>query len=90
LPGPVEDEIDRRSTTAADKDDGLIDDVCLVRPRFFEAMAVDARGRRPRRARLQREAVSERQPDEVLTSLADGVSLRSADFPPLRSVAPAE
>ena len=65
LPGPIEDEIDRRPTTAADKDDGLIDDVCVVRPRFFEAMAVDARGRRPRRARLQHEAVSERQPDEV-------------------------
>src|SRR5439155_7169334 len=65
LPGPIEDEIDRRSTTAADKDDGLIDDVCVVRPTFFEAMAVDTRGRRPRRARLQREAVSERQPDEV-------------------------
>ena len=65
LPGSVEDEIDRRPTSAADDDERLVEDVCVLRPGLFEAMAVDARGRRPRRARLQHEAVLEGQSDEV-------------------------
>jgi hypothetical protein len=47
LPGPIEEEIDRRPTSAADEDECLVDDVWVVRPRFFEAVAVDARGGRP-------------------------------------------
>jgi hypothetical protein len=65
LPGPVEDEIDRRPTSAADDDKRLVDDFCVFRPSSFEAVAVDARGRRPRRPRLQHEAVLEGQPNEV-------------------------
>jgi hypothetical protein len=65
LPGPVENEIDRRPTSAADDDKRLVDDFCVFRPSFFEAVAVDARGRRPRRPRLQHEAVLEGQPNEV-------------------------
>jgi hypothetical protein len=65
LPGPVEDEIDRRPTTAADEGERLVDDLCMFGPWFFEAVAVDARGRRPGRPRLQHQAVSERQPHEV-------------------------
>jgi hypothetical protein len=65
LPGPVEDEIDRRATTAADEHLRLVDDLCVFWPGFFEAVAVDTRGRRPRRPRLQHQAVSEGEPDEV-------------------------
>src|SRR6266545_7275361 len=43
----------------------LVDDVCVFWPWLFEAVAVDARGRRPRRPRLQYQAVLERQPDEI-------------------------
>ncbi len=65
LPGPVEDEIDRWPTLAADERGSLVDDLCVFWPWFFEAVAVDACGRRPGRPRLQYEAISKRQPDEV-------------------------
>src|SRR5262249_61678151 len=65
LPRPVEDEIDRRATSAADEHWRLVDDLCVFWPGLFEAVAVDARGRRPRRPRLQHEAVLERQPNEA-------------------------
>src|SRR6185436_8949793 len=58
-------QIDRRPTTPADENARLVDNLCVLGPGLFEAMAVDARGRRPRRARLQHEASSERQPDEI-------------------------
>src|SRR5262245_35666262 len=41
LPGPVEDEVDRRSASAADKDWRLVNDLCVFWPRFFETVAVD-------------------------------------------------
>jgi len=65
LPRPVEDEIDRRPTSAADEHWRLVDDLYVFWPGLFEAVAVDARGRRPRRPRLQHHAVLERQPNEV-------------------------
>lgn len=65
LPGPVEDEINRRAASSADEDDCLIDDLWLLWPGLLEAVAIDTRGRRPWRPRLQHHAISERQPDEV-------------------------
>src|SRR5262249_28732498 len=65
LSGPVEDEIGRGPATAADEHWRLVDDLGVLWPGLFETVAVDARGRRPGRPRLQHEAVRERQPDEV-------------------------
>src|SRR5215218_10990041 len=51
--GPIEHEIDRRSPPATDADGRLFDEVSLGRPGLLEAVAVNARGGRPRLARLQ-------------------------------------
>ncbi len=64
-PGPIEHEIDRRSPPAAEQDRRLLDDLSLFGPRLLEAVAVDARGRRPRLARLQHQPAFEREPQQV-------------------------
>jgi|SRR6266516_2900081 len=63
--GTVEHEIDRRSPPAAEQDRNLLDDLSLGWPRLLEEVAVDARGRRPRLARLQHDPLPEREPQQV-------------------------
>jgi hypothetical protein len=59
--GPIEHEIDRSSPSAAEEDGGLIDDLSLGWPGLLDAVAVDARGCRPRLACLQNDPVPERE-----------------------------
>jgi hypothetical protein len=64
-PRSVKDEVDRRSAPTAEQDRLLLDDLGILRPCFLEAVAVDARGRRPRLPRLQHQPALERQPHQV-------------------------
>jgi hypothetical protein len=64
-PPAIEAEIDRRPAPLAEQDRRLLDDLRLGRPRLLEAVAVNARSRRPRRPRFQHEHVLEWQPHEV-------------------------
>jgi hypothetical protein len=61
----IEHEIDRCSAPAAEQDGGFVDDLGRGRPGCLEAVAVDARGRRPRLARLQHQPASERKQQQV-------------------------
>jgi hypothetical protein len=61
-PRPLEHEIDRRPAPAAEPHRRLLEDLGVVRPGLLEAVAVDARRRRPRRPCFQDEAARERQP----------------------------
>jgi hypothetical protein len=63
--GTIEHEIDRRSPPSAQDDRGLLDDLRVLGPGLLEAVAVDARGRGPRLARLQNDAVPEREQQQV-------------------------
>jgi hypothetical protein len=63
--GPVEDKIDRRSSSPAQEHRRLFDDLGSRRPGFLEAVAVDTHGRGPTITRLQREATVDRQPHDV-------------------------
>ena len=64
-PGTVEDKIDRRPAPAAGEDRRLLDDVCVLGPWLLEAVAVDARCRRPGRAGFEDQPALERQPQQV-------------------------
>src|SRR5712691_1324011 len=61
-PRSVKDEVDRRSAPTAEQDRRLLDDLRVLGPGLLEAVAVDARGRRPRLPRLQHQPALERQP----------------------------
>src|SRR6266511_5111821 len=63
--GTIEHEIDRCSPPAAEQDRRLLDDLDVLGPGLLEAVAVGARGRRPRLARLQNDPLPEREQQQV-------------------------
>jgi hypothetical protein len=71
-PGAIEQQVDRRAPPSAQPDRRLFDDLSLGWPAALEAVAVHARGRRPRLPRLQHQSIFERKQQQV-RQLAVGV-----------------